>query len=506
MATPATIPSNSTSLYKARETEAGKVPQSATWHEKEPNEYGDFGATYNKVGRQPINASRQVGKRTTVGYDANAGYTSDMTPANVVQEAEEFCFANARRKKELAVTAVTATGYEVGTDGDDFAAGTLIFVSGCNNPANNGLHIVGNGSLVDEVIASGTVAEAGVTAKLVEVGFEFTAADLAVAIVNGRAAISSTSKDMTAFGLIPGEVVYLGGDGVAYSFANQNNRGFARVFSVTANQIVFDKTDAQFAVDAGAGKTVRLFFGRVVKNEAEGALQRTFTSSFRRSLGVADTAAPGVVQSQVITGCTANELTITLPEEEKLSFEVAYMGREELLFDNDALVDATGEIRAVTEADAFNSTRDLVRMNMFVINPDKTLAPIFAAFTEGEININNNNSNRKALGHFGTYDVTPGTFEVSGSLTAYFTSVNELRAVKENKDITLMSALYNNNSGVVIDIPLLDIATDGLAVELNEPITMPIDKMASRGRKYNANMDHTILFVFFDYLPSVASV
>lgn len=505
MATPATIPSNSTSLYKARETVPGAIPQSATWYEKEPNEYGDMGSTYNKVGRQPINASRQVGKRTVVGYDANAGYTSDMTPSNLMQEIEEFCFANARRKKELAVTAVTATGYEVGTDGDEFAAGTLIFVSGCTNPANNGLHVVGNGSAVDEVVAAGTVAEAGVTAKLVEVGFEFAAGDASVVIVNGRAGIAATAKSLTDFGLIPGEVVYLGGDGIAYSFANQNCRGYARVFSVTDDQIIFDKTDAQFAVDNGAGKTVRLFFGRVVKNEAEGALQKTFTSSFRRSLGVANTDAPNVVQSQVITGCTANELTITLPEEEKLTCDVAYMGREELLFDNDALVDATGEIRPVTEADAFNSTRDLVRMNMFVINPNKTLSPIFAAFTEGELNINNNNSNRKALGHFGTYDVTPGTFEVSGSLTAYFTSVDELRAVKENKDITLLCALYSNNAGVAIDIPLLDISTDGLAVELNEPITMPIDKMASRGRKYNANMDHTILFVFFDYLPAVAA-
>ena len=506
MAAPKSIGSNSTGLYKARETEAGKLPQNATWKEKEPNEYGDFGASYNKVARQPINASRQVSKRTVVGYDAAAGFTSDVTPANMLDDIEEFLFANARRKKELAVTAVTATGYTVALDGDTFAAGTLVFVSGCANEVNNGLHIVGNGSTETEIKATGLAAEAGVNALIVEVGFQFAAGDASISIVNGKAAIGATAKTLTDFGLIPGEVVFLGGDSANTIFANNANRGWCRVFSANEDAIVFDKTDAQFIADDGAGKTVQLFFGRVVKNEAQSSLQRTITCAFRRSLGVPDTTKPDIVQSQVILGCTANELTLTLPEEDKLTYEVAYLGREEMLFDNDALVDENGTIKGVDEADAFNSTRDLCRFQTFSINPNKTLVPIFAGYTEGEIAINNNNTARKALATFGTYDVTPGTFEVTGSLSAYFTSVDELRAVKENRDLTIMACLYKDNAGVAIDIPLLDFTTDGLEISLNDPVILPIDKMASRGKKYNANMDHTILFAFFPYLPAIASI
>lgn len=506
MAAPKSISSNSTTLYKARETEPGKLPQNAIWKEKEPNEYGDFGSTYNKVARQPINASRQVSKRTTVGYDAAAGFISDVTPGNALDDVEEFLFANARRKKELAVSAVTATGYTVDTDGDNFAAGTLVFVSGCANEANNGLHIVGTGSTDTEIKAAGLAAEATVNAIIVEVGFQFAAGDANISIIDGKAALAATAKNLTDFGLIPGEVVYLGGDGANAIFANNANRGYCRVFSVTEDAVIFDKTDVQFVADDGAAKTVQLFFGRVIKNEAQSSLQRTITCAMRRSLGVPNTDAPDIVQSQVILGCTANEMTITLPEEDKLTYEVNYLGREELLFDNDALVDENGTIKGVDEADAFNSTRDLCRFQTFVINPNKTLTPIFAGYTEGEININNNNTARKALTTFGTYDVTPGTFEVTGSLSAYFTSVDELRAVKDNKDLTIMACLYKDNSGVAIDIPVLDISTDGLEIELNESVKMPIDKMASRGRKYNVNMDHTILFAFFPYLPAIASI
>lgn len=504
MAAPNTIGSNSTGLFKARETTPGELPENAIWKEKEPNEYGDFGGSYNKVARQPINNSRQVSKRTTVGYDATAGFTSDITPGNMLDDIEEFLFAYARRKKELAVESVTATGYTVDATGDDFLPGTIVLVTGCNNEVNNGLHIVGNGSTETEIKAAGLAVEANVNALIVEVGFQFAAGDAAITIVDGRASLAATAKDLSSFGLIPGEVIFVGGDTVNNIFSTPTNKGWCRVFSSTEDNIVFDKTDAQFVADNGAAKSIQVFFGRVVKNE-QASLQRTITCAMRRSLGVPDTDAPDVVQSQVITGCTANELTITLPEEDKLTYEVSYMGREELFFDNDALVDENGTIKGVDEADAFNSTRDLCRFQTFVINPNKSLTPIFAGYTEGEIAINNNNSARKALTKFGTFDVTPGTFEVSGSLSAYFTSVNELRAVKDNKDLTIMACLYKDNSGVAIDIPLLDFATDGLEIELNNPIMMPIDKMASRGKKYNANMDHTILFVFFPYLPAIAS-
>lgn len=499
------VASNLTGLYKAREDKAGVIPVGARWIEKEPNEYGDFGAEYNKVNRQPINATRQTSKGETVGYNANAGYTSDVTPANALEDMEDFCFAAARRKQEVVVTDFTNTGLTVAMNGDDFVEGLLLFVTGAENPANNGLKRVGSGSTNTEIKVAGVTAEANATALATVVGFEFAAGDASIAIVNGRPALSSAAFDMRSLKVIPGEIVYLGGDSTSSVFATLNNKGWCRVYQVNEDQVIFDKTDAAFSADPGTGKNIRIYMGHVVKNEPAN-LQREFPCSFRRLLGNPDLENPEIVQSQVISGCVANELTITLPEEDKLTYEVAYTGRTEFQFDNDALTDPTGELVPVDEADAFNSTRDLTRLNMFVIATNKTMTPIFAAFREGELTINNNNNSNKALTKFGTHAITPGTFEVGGSFEAYFTKVEELRAVKENKDVTLTACLYKNNQGLAWDLPIIDLNTDGLEIELNEPIMMPVDTMASRGRKYSKDMDHTVLFVFFPYLPTVASL
>ena len=68
-----------------------------------------------------------------------------------------------------------------------------------------------------------------------------------------------------------------------------------------------------------------------------------------------------------------------------------------------------------------------------------------------------------------------------------------------------MMAAWKANKGVALDIPMLSLSSKGLDVKINEPVMIPIDSAASTGAKYDANMPHTALMVFFDYLPNVAN-
>lgn len=504
MARAESISSNTTTLLRARETVPGVLPENAIWDVREPNEYDSFGASINVVARSPINSDRQRKKGTVVGFSAAGGYTSDLTATNLVEDMGAFMFAAPRDKDELQTTATLVDGYSVAAGGLPYVAGTLIFVTGSFVPSNNGLKLVGADSAANKINVAGLIATAEIL-TVCRVGFEFDVGDASIDVAGDFPALVSAGFDLTAFGLIPGEIAYLGGDLSANTFTSLVDRGYVRVYSVTSGAITFDKTDAVFIDDSGAGKAIRLFFGKVVKNEKV-ELQTLTTYALRRQLGrpIASGAGSNIVQSEVLLRSVANELTISIPEEDKITVELMYMCGDYKTFPDDSVIGGT--IREVVEEDAINSTGDSMRASMIVYNGTSCPDPLFAVFQELSIAINNNVGENKAVTRMGAFALTPGSFEVSGEFTGYFVGVDGTQAVRDNADVSFLFCACKDNKGVAIDLPMLSLSTDGPVVEANEPITIEIDGQAATGKKYNREMDHTIFMVFFDYLPDAARV
>lgn len=496
-----TIGSNTTGLYKAREINPGEIPPNAAWFEKEPNEYGDFGTELNTVARQPINSDRQQKKGTVVGFSASGGYTTDVTATNIVEDVEEFFFAAARYKTKLITTSVLADGYAVAAGGAAYVVGTLLFAKGNDTPANNGLRLVTVAGAAAKVSAPNTVVEAG-PGIITRVGHQFAAGDAVIDASGPLPKLMAGDIDFLTLGIIPGEIIYIGGDGPAFNFTEGANKGFARVLAVEETGLTLDKTDAVFLDDLGAGKTVQIFFGTVIKNE-KAELQRTFTSSLRRLLGRPDLDAPGVVQSEVLTRCVANEMNIEIPEEDKLTAELNYIAGDYLTFKDDA-TEVGGTFIGVEENDAVNSTSDAARASMVVYPEDGANSaplPLFAVFSELSLSVNNNVGENKAITRLGSFALTPGIFEVSASFTAYFVTVDALRAVRDNASVSFLFVASKDRKGFAFDLPMLTLSTSGLSVELNEPIMCELDGQGATGKRYNPAMDHTALAVFYDYLP-----
>jgi hypothetical protein len=120
------------------------------------------------------------------------------------------------------------------------------------------------------------------------------------------------------------------------------------------------------------------------------------------------------------------------------------------------------------------------------------------------INLNNNLNPNKAVSVLGAFDITGGTFEVGGSITAYFSNVSAIAAIRNNSDVTMDLVLAKANAGIALDIPLITLGDGKLNVEQDEPITIPVTNEAASGAKVDPNMDHTLMMVFFDYLPTAA--
>lgn len=501
--------SNITGLSYAEETSLGTLPGSPIWYPLEPNSYNDFGGNLSTIARNPINSSRQRKKGVVTDLDASGGFNSDLTQTNIQDILQGVFFADLRTKDELAVATVDGTNdeFEPASGGDGYAAGDLLFAKGFDASANNGLHLVTGtpgASLVE--VTSDLVAGVTQTGIISRVGFQFGTAE--VTITNSGSAYPvltrvGGTKNLTDFGLVPGEWVFVGGDLTAEKFATAANNGFARVKSVTATVITFDKTDTTMVTDAGTGKTIRLFFGRVLKNELGTDIVRR-SYQLERTLGASDLAQPTQIQSEYLTGAVANELTLNLSTADKATFDLSFVGTD---FEQRTGVTGvkTGTRTDLTESDAFNTSSDVTRINMSVLST--TLAaptPLFAFLTEMTITVNNNVTPNKAIGVLGAFDVTAGTFEVGGSVTAYFADVAGVTAVRENSDITFDIHIVKANSGISVDIPLITLGDGRPNVEQDQPITLPLTMAAATGAKWDANMDHTLLMVFFDYLPDAA--
>lgn len=505
MAAVSKIDSNGTGLRYAEEASPKVLPGSPIWKPVEPNSYESFGGEVTTIARNPINPSRQRKKGVVTDLDASGGFNMDLTQENAQDLLQGFFFASLRTKGELPVPTVTSTTtYTPASGGATYKAGDLLWAKGFAAAANNGLKTVnGTPSATAITVAETLSAATTQTGTISKVGHQFASGD--VSINSGaKPTLVSAAFDLTTLGLIPGEWIYIGGDQTAEKFATAADNGFARVRSVTTTTITFDKTAGTVVTDAGTGKTIRIFFGRLLKNETGSNIVRR-TYQFERTLGAPDSALPSQIQAEYLLGAVANEITLNVGTADKVTVDMGFIG-----MDNEQVTGATGVKSgtrpSIVEADAFNTSSDFSRIKMSLVDETSSnVTPLFAFLTEMNLTINNNVSPNKAVGVLGAFDMTAGTFEVGGSVTAYFADVTAISAIRNNSSVTLDAHLVKNNKGISIDIPLIDLSDGRPNIEQDQPITLPLSLAAADASYIDPTIGHTALICFYDYLPTAAS-
>lgn len=371
-----------------------------------------------------------------------------------------------------------------------FTAGDVVLASGFSSAANNGLKTVvtSNGGVVEvnEVVADEAAPPSG--AALQVVGHTFGVAELSITMngqlprLNNEAAV-----DFTAMGFIPGEWVYVEGF--------TSNVGFARIATVMAGYLEFDKVDWSPVAEAAAGKTVTLFLGTIIRNENDPALIKRYSYQLERTLGD-DANGP---MSEYLVGAVASELTLNVPQADKVTVDMTFVGTDgEPRTGQQGLKPGTRPVLPLS--DAFNTSSDFSRIKIAAVSETNPVPkPLFAFATDLTLSINNNVSANKAIGKLGAIDITVGTFEVSGSITAYFADMDAVQAVRNNADITMDFIVVKANTGLLFDIPLLALGNGRLSVEQDQPITLPLDTSAAESKFGN-----TLLIQVFPYLPNSA--
>lgn len=510
------IDSNITGLAYAEEAQLGLLPGEGglagtpVWNRLEPNSYNDFGGELITVAPNPINNSRQRRKGVGVDLNASGGFNHNLSFYNLKDMLQAVMFANIREKGHEIVTAVDVDAsnpdeYEVAST-TGFLVGHLIKGVGFTNAANNALNevtaIVADTSI--EVADGQLVAEASPPANAFVhvVGYQGDTGDLDIDASGTFPVMTSTTLDFTTLGLVEGQWIFLGGDAAADQYNNPENNGFKRIKSIAANALTFDKSVSAMVTEAST-EAIKIFFGDVLRNEQGSSIVRR-SYNLERTLGAPDDASPNDIQSEVLIGQVPNEVTINMPIAELVNMDFNFVGTNHVTRDS-----TTGEkqssVQTPPAADIFNTTSDFSRIKMSVVSSTNE-APdaLFAFITEASFSINNNLTVNKAIGTFGGFDVTAGTFEVSGQITAYFSDVSAVDAVRNNSDVTIDMAMVKDNMGMIIDLPLISLGDGRLNVEQDAPITLPLSMDAATAEDIDSNYDYTAMFTLFHYLPTAA--
>jgi hypothetical protein len=503
------IDSNVTGLRWAEELSFKVLPGTPEWIPADPNSYDDFGGEVTTTPRNPINNSRQRKKGNVTDLDATGGWEQDFTQKNSEQLLQGFFFADLRPKGEENPTSATVQAgddtYEMAATAG-FLVGSLVNGTGFTNAENNGIKNV-TAVVLDTTIA---VAETLVTegsppaaAEVVVVGHVGASADIDVDAAGTFPALTSTILDFTTLGLVEGEWIFIGGDGASEDFVNAENNGVKRIRTIAANRLEFDKSDLAMTTETGTGLTIFMYFGRVLKNEL-GSLIKRRTYSLERQMGAPDNALPAQIQAEYIDGAVPNEATLNIPTANKLTWDFTFIGADSATIDGPTAL-RTGNRPALEEADMYNTSSDFSRIRLAVhVDGTEAPSPLFAFAQELTISINNNVSPNKAVGTLGAFEVTAGTFEVGGSMTAYFSDITAVSAIRNNDNVTLDAFVVQGNAGFVIDLPLVTLGDGKANVEQDQPITLPLDMDAATAAIIDPNLDYTAMMVFWDVLPNAA--
>lgn len=484
---PNKIDSNRTGLRYAEETigSPGVLPGSPVWYPLQPNSYGEFGAQITTVARAPINAARQLKKGMVTDLDATAAFQSDFLQESLYDLMQGFFFADWRKKPHVHPTAVTATAYTVASS-TGFVAGDLVEAFGFGVAGNNGLKQV-TSVTGTTILCAGLAVEASPPAGDIvrKVGVQAASADINAAVSPNR--LTSTALNFTNLGLIPGEWVFVGGDLAAEKFNTAGLTGFCRILSISANALVFDRVPSTWAVEAGTGKTIRLFFGDVIRTENDPSLIKARTYQMERSL---DSAG-----YQYIKGCSANTMEIKVTSADKVTVDFGFVGIDEEF--TAFGLPKSGTRPNSPDEPAFNSSSDFSRLR--ATNDDTSLA-LFSNLMELNLSINNNVAPSKSIAVLGAFDTTAGDFVASGSVTAYFTDTTAVAAVRTNANVSLDFAMVKRNAGWVFDLPLISLGDGRATVEKDKEIMLPLTMDGAQ----HPTLLHTMLAVCYFYLPTVA--
>lgn len=491
------------------ETSQGADPPPTTgWLNLEPDAIGEPGPEYKKMARTPFTITRQKRRPFVAGVDCTLTLDLDLTKDHIDFFGESMFKSDWQhsggtgQSKFKILAAVDGGGsvdsFTVAADGD-LAEGTLVVSRGLDNPQNNGLWVVAAGS-VDasvKVPTASLVADAAPysNATLDVAGFQFLEGDLEL---DADGNFTLTTGTFTDKGLYVGQFGYVASSDEVdppYCFDTADYHGFFEIDIIEAKKLTVRRRGwTPAGADDGAGKTIRMFYTKWVRNVARShADENDVTLAFELTYpGLADGAVDAY---EKLLGYKLDQATFNIPTENKVTMQLTFIGKSAQDPDEDRWTGPSAALNPVTEL-AVSTSADINRLS--VNNVDE--AGLMTDFADLKIVLKNNINATKAVGHMGNRFTPLGVFAADTEAEVFFTTPEIVKCVSDNRILRLGTGMRNPDFGCLIDLPSTGAMSAKKKIVHNELITVnsTIEGFMDSERRYTGAMS------IFAYLPTEA--
>jgi hypothetical protein len=466
----------------------------------QPNPGGIQGwrPSFKTVERNPLSPFATPEKGDNVGLDVAITIQHDLNKdfADVVQGPLLRCNLKHPGNKGQSLyrpTGVTATGYTVPALGD-LAQYTLIYARGFDNAANNGMKVVGAGSVAGEIKAPGLVVEAGsATNANATVDVIGAVASIAADIqIDANNNLISTVADFTTMGLAVGDWVAIGGTAAGSFLATVPSKSRARIKAITAHKLTLGRHSWVVAgADAAPGVSLQLFFGRFARNYATNDAVNYKKQSFYGELLEPGATLAGADAYTYAEGLAPDSMDIDAPSESKIVATLKLVG---LNVKDPTNVRAAGPATAYApQATNLLNTADEVKL-VRLTDANGTLV--------GEINswkltLSNSVKKLAVQGTLGGNKHSYGSFTHTVTMEAYYDNSDVMAAIHDRRALSWDAYVENDQFGILFDLPYVALRNGDKKYQEHEPVMITCDVPAFR----NAADGIAGAIIVFGYLP-----
>ena len=360
------------------------------------------------------------------------------------------------------ITAITVTTNIVTfSTGTAFAIGHLVQNSGFGIAGNNGLFPVTTGgatSYTSTTAGFTTEATPPAQARAKVVGFQGVAGDI-TATASGLAA---TTLNFTTLGLQVGQWIKIGGTGTNFRFATvAANNDWVRITAIAATALTCDNLPTGWGVDSGATKTLRVYFGDVLRNGVTPvtmAVERAFT----------DLAIPVYIYQK---GFSVDTMQVTLATDQGIVATASLKG-------------LTGSQGTVANGTSYDAATTALVMTSNVAVGRIAEAGVAISSPNWVRNLNftlaNNVRQINAVANVGAVTLGFGEIGVTGTLDTYFGSNAFLIKLLAGTISNLSARSAANNQALVVTFPRVTFtAGSPNAGGKNQDVALPLSFMTS---------------------------
>lgn len=448
--------SNRRQIAAVLETTLGVTPGAPRMRQKlAVNESIKYGPTF--VDSSEMRSDRMTADSIVVGLDSSGtiGWEfhypyPDSTEDFDVRSAFYNNWVNTpvRDNDGVADSVITDIGTVANTltctTGTAFVIGHLVRTSGFANAANNTIARVTTGGTTSYVAtAGGYVADAvpAATARAKVVGMQGASGDI-TATASG---LACTALNFTLMGLAVGQWIKIGGTATSDRFATAACNGRARITAITATALTLDNLPTGFGVDAGTGKTIKVWFGDRIINGVT-----TISQTIERGdLGMA------VPVYLVSPGMVVSQWQLSVKPKAIVSGVSTYMGMSGSVSTTalDAVIDPAPSAASFPQ---FAGSANIGRVSEFgapMTTPNWCIGL--------DMTIANNLSPAETVDAVGPQDLVPGEALVTGTLNTIFGDQTVVARYQAGTPTSINIAMSKLSSMVFITIPRAVMNSDG---------------------------------------------